>query len=74
MESIKEKTADEIEDKTIYFVQEFYRDEEKTLSQAIMYRVNDDRERDFYRLKVNPHLDILYRTRYLNKYMQEIKS
>lgn len=74
MQSIKEKTADEIEDKTIYFVQEFYRDEEKTLSQAIMYRVNDDRERDFYRLKVNPNLDILYRTRYLNKYMQEIKS
>lgn len=50
-----------------YFVQEFYRDPERTIFQMIMYRYGDDREKDYYRSIINIHCTELYKTLYLNE-------
>ena len=64
----------DVEDKKIYYIQEFYKDKYNELHQAIMYLANaDDREIRFTRTKVPQVLDILYKKCYLNKNMEVIK-
>lgn len=50
----------------IEFVREIYRDEENTLAQGIVYKYGDDRERDFHRGRLNPHMTVLMITEYMN--------
>lgn len=64
----------DVEDKEIYYIQEFYKDEYNELCQAIMYLANaDDIEIRFTRAKIPQVLDILYKKCYLNKNMEVIK-
>lgn len=64
----------DVEDKQIYYIQEFYKDEYNELQQGIMYLANaDDREINFTRARVPQVLDILYKKCYLNKKMKVIK-
>ncbi len=50
-----------------YYVQEFYRDPERTIFQAIMYIYGLDVERDYYRSTVNLHCTELYNVVYLDR-------
>ena len=64
---IKVKEYD-VEDKEVFYVQEFYRDEYKQLHQGIMYEANaDSREIEFTRARVPQALNVLYKKQYLNK-------
>lgn len=64
----------DVEDKEIYYIQEFYRDEYYELHQAIMYLSNaDDREINFTRARIPQNLKTLYKKCYLNKNMEVIK-
>ena len=64
----------DVEDKEIYYIQEFYRDEYYELQQGIMYLANaDDREIKFTRSRVPQVVDILYKKCYLNKNNEIIK-
>ena len=64
----------DVEDKQIYYIQEFYKDEYNKLQQGIMYLANaDDREINFTRARVPQVLDILYKKCYLNKNMEAIR-
>lgn len=64
----------DVEDKEIYYIQEFYKDEYNELQQGIMYLANaDDREIRFTRVRIPQVLDILYKKCYLNKNMEVIK-
>lgn len=63
-----------MQDNEIMYVKEIYRDEEKTLTQGIMYPYGNDMERDFLRSKLNPHMTVLMRTEYLNKEFKIIKE
>ena len=64
----------DVEDKEIYYIQEFYRDEYNQLQQGIMYLANDDvREINFTRARVPKVLNILYKKYYLNKDHEKIK-
>ena len=64
----------DVEDKEIYYIQEFYRDEYYELHQAIMYLANaDDREINFIRARIPQNLKTLYKKCYLNKNMEVIK-
>lgn len=64
----------DVEDKQIYYIQEFYKDEYNELQQGIMYLANvDDREIRFTRARIPKVLDILYKKCYLNKNMEVIR-
>lgn len=64
----------DIEDKEIYYIQEFYKDEYNELQQGIMYSASaDDSEIRFTRARVPQVVDILYKKCYLNKNMEIIK-
>ena len=64
----------DVEDKEIYYIQEFYKDEYNELCQAIMYLANaNDREIRFTRARIPQVLDILYKKCYLNKKMESIR-
>lgn len=64
----------DVEDKEIYYIQEFYKDEYNELQQGIMYLANaDDREINFTRARVPQVLDILYKKCYFNKKMETIR-
>ena len=68
------KADNEIEDRTPYFIQEFYKDQENLLAQAIMYKFDDYKQRDYLRQSIHPHLTILYKVNYLNKNIKRIKN
>lgn len=63
-----------MEDNEIMYVREIYRDEEKTLTQGIVYKYGDFREREYLRKKLNPHMTVLMRTEFLNKEWKVIKE
>ena len=64
----------DVEDKEIYYIQEFYKDEYYELEQGIMYLANaDDREINFTRARIPQNLKTLYKKWYLNKNMDVIK-
>lgn len=64
----------DVEDKKIYYIQEFYKDKYNELHKAIMYLANaDDREIRFTRSRVPQVVDILYKKCYLNKNNEVIK-
>ena len=64
----------DVEDKQIYYIQEFYKDEYNELQQGIMYLANaDDREINFTRARIPQVSDTLYKKCYLNKNMEVIK-
>lgn len=64
----------DVEDKEIYYIQEFYIDEYYELQQGIMYLANaDDREINFTRARIPLSLKTLYKKCYLNKNMEVIK-
>ena len=64
----------DVEDKEIYYIQEFYRDEYYELQQGIMYLANaDDREINFTRARIPQNLKTLYKKCYLNENMEIIK-
>ena len=64
----------DVEDKEIYYIQEFYRDEYYELRQGIMYLANaDDGEINFTRARIPQNLKTLYKKCYLNKNMEVIK-
>ncbi len=54
------------EEKQICYVVETYIDEEKTLCQGITYKYGDEREANFQRSRLNPHLTVLRNTLYLD--------
>lgn len=58
--------------KKIYYVKEMYMDKEKTLNQGIMYKYGDEREANFQRSKLNPHVTELFLTMYLDKNLKVI--
>lgn len=64
----------DVEDKEVYYIQEFYKDEYSELFQGIMYLASADaREIRFTRARVPQVVDILYKKCYLNKNMEVIK-
>lgn len=72
-EEVIEERIKEMEDKTIIWVKELYNDEENTLTQGIMYRYGDDRERDYVRSRLVPYVTKLIRTEYLNCKLEVIR-
>ena len=64
----------DVEDKEVYYIQEFYSDEFNHLQQGIMYLANANyMEINVIRAKVPQVLNILYKKCYLNKNHEMIK-
>ena len=63
-----------MKDKKIVHVKELYTDEEKTLAQCIVYAYGDERERDWCRKQINPHLTKLVYVTYFNKEWKVVKE
>ena len=61
-------------DTKIKYVRECYMDEERTLQQWFVYTYGDDREREYLKRQLNPHVTELVRTVYLNKDFEFIKE
>ena len=55
-----------MKDNTIVYVKEIYRDEEDTLTQGIIYKYGDNRDREYQRSRLVPYMTRLIRTDYLN--------
>ena len=65
----------DIEDKEVYFIQEFYKDESSELEQGIMYLANKKSEEiKATKLNVAKIPNRLYKKCYLNKNHQMIKT
>ena len=63
-----------MKDNKIVYVSEIYMDEKRTLQQGIMYKYDDDMEREYLRGTINPHLTELVFTMHFNKDMELIKE
>lgn len=53
--------------KKIAYVKETWRDPENTLSQSIMYKYNDERDKWCMRKRLNPHVTNLIWTVYMDE-------
>lgn len=58
--------------RSIHYVKEIWMDKEQTLQQGIMYKYGDERDMNYHRSHLNPHVTELALTFYLNKNMKVI--